>query len=141
MPSRVERLTQLLFLKDVDCVAVVPGPNMVYLTGLGFHLSERPVIAFFPAAGRPALLVPRLEAVKAEQGATLIDWQLFPYSDEEGPGVACAHACDALGLAGKRLAVEHLTMRVLELEMLQRGGGDCPRGVGAHVGSRQAGHD
>jgi len=105
---------------DVDCVALVPGPNLVYLTGLHFHLSERPVIALFPRSGQPALLVPTLEASKTAHVAQPLDWLLFPYDDEDGPDGACARACAALELAGKRVAVERLTMRVLELEMLRR---------------------
>jgi Xaa-Pro dipeptidase len=116
MSSRIQRLDTT----SVDCIALVPGPNMVYLTGLHFHLSERPVIAFFPARGRPALLVPALEAVKTEHAPYPIDWRIFAYSDEDGPDAACAHACAALDLSGKRLAVERLTMRVLELSMVQR---------------------
>ncbi len=105
---------------DVDCVALVPGPNLIYLTGLHFHLSERPIIALFPRSGQPALLVPTLEASKTEHVARPLDWLLFAYDDEDGPDGACARACAALELAGKRVAVERLTMRVLELEMLQR---------------------
>ena len=119
MPLRVQRLVEQMRATGVDCIAIVPGPNMVYLTGLHFHLSERPVIAFFPSTGQPTLLVPALEAVKAEQVPQPIDWRLFVYSDEDGPDGACARACDRLGLSGRRLAVEQLTMRVLELEMVQ----------------------
>jgi len=120
MPLRFERLTEQMKRIGVDCMALVPGPNMVYLTGLHFHLSERPVIAFFPVTGQPSLLVPTLEAVKAEHPPQPIDWQVFPYTDEKGPDDACARACAALDLAGKQVAVEHLTMRVLELEMVRR---------------------
>jgi Xaa-Pro dipeptidase len=120
MPLRIERLSERMEKIGVDCIALVPGPNMVYLTGLHFHLSERPVIAFFPVTGQPSLLVPALEAVKAEHTTQPIDWQLFPYTDEDGPDGACARACVALDLTGKRLAVERLTMRVLELEMIRR---------------------
>jgi Xaa-Pro dipeptidase len=106
--------------RGIDYVALVPGPNLVYLTGLHFHLSERPVIAFFPASGQPALLVPALEAVKAEQAPNAEEWQVFPYTDEEGPAGACYRMCTALELSGQRLAVERLAMRVLELQMVQR---------------------
>ena len=120
MPSRIQRLGEQMGASGIDCVALVPGPNMVYLTGLHFHLSERPVIAFFPAAGQPALLVPALEAVKAEQAPHADEWQVFSYTDEEGPDGACTRLCAALKLSGQRLAVERLTMRVLELQMVQQ---------------------
>jgi Xaa-Pro dipeptidase len=116
----MQRLVEQMHASEVDCVALVHGPNLAYLTGLHGHLSERPTIAFLPADGQPALLVPNFEAVKAEHVPNPIDWRFFTYTDEAGPDGACASACDFLGLAGKRLAVEHLTMRVLELEMVQR---------------------
>ena len=40
------RLQKLLDTIDADVVAIVPGSNMEYFTGLHFHLSERPTIAF-----------------------------------------------------------------------------------------------
>ena len=118
MSLRTQRLLENA--SGVDCIALVPGPNMVYLTDLHFHLSERPVIAFFPASGRPALLVPTLEAIKTEHTPHPMDWQLFAYTDEDGPDAACARACAAIELSGKQLAVERLTMRVLEMDMVQR---------------------
>jgi Xaa-Pro dipeptidase len=120
MSFRIQRLVERMRASGVDCVAVVPGANMFYLTGLHFHLSERPVMAFFPLTGRPALLAPGFEAIKTQEAPSSIDWRLFTYSDEQGPDGACARACAALELAGKRLAVERLAMRVLELQMMQR---------------------
>lgn len=123
MSDKIQRLNEGLSEAGIDAVALVPGPNLFYLTGLNFHLMERPIIAFIPATGRPAFLVPALEASKVEAAAKDtggLDWQRFVYTDEEGPDVACAQACAALGLSGRRLAVEQLTMRVLELQMIQR---------------------
>ncbi len=120
MSERLERLTEQLHAAGVDCLAVVPGPNLVYLTGLDFHLSERPVIAFLPASGQPALLASNFEALKTERAPWPIDWQLFTYTDEQGPDASCGRACDFVGLSGRRLAVETLKMRVLELEMVRR---------------------
>lgn len=120
MLSRIQRLAEQMRATGIDCVALVPGPNLVYLTGLRFHLSERPAIAFFPATGQPAFLASGFEAIKTQAAPQPLDWQLFTYSDEQGPDGACARACAALKLSGKRLAVERLTMRVLELDMVQR---------------------
>lgn len=120
MALRIERLEEQMRAAGVDCVALVPGPNMAYVTGLTGHLSERPTIAFFPLEGQPTLLVPGFEALNAEQAPLPINWKFFTYSDEEGPTDACARACSFLKLAGKRLAVERFNMRVLELEMVQR---------------------
>jgi Xaa-Pro dipeptidase len=93
----------------------MPGANMMYLTGLSFHLMERPTVAFFPARGQPAFVLPSFEAGKLVSGPVAIDWQPFPWTDEEGPERAFAAASQALALSGRTLAVEELVMRVREL--------------------------
>ena len=85
MSLRMQRLVEQMHASEVDCVALVHGPNLAYLTGLHGHLSERPTIAFLPADGQPALLVPNFEAVKAEHVPHPIDWRFFTYTDEAGP--------------------------------------------------------
>ena len=113
MPTRLQRLVEQMGTADVDAVAVVPGPNMTFLTGLDFHMSERPVIVVLSLGAQPAIVVPALEAVKVADGLEGMEWLSFPYTDEEGPLQATARLCDILNLSRKRLAVEELTMRVL----------------------------
>jgi Xaa-Pro dipeptidase len=117
--QRVQHLIESAAKRSVDCVAVMPGANMLYLTGLPFHLMERAAVAFFPTHGQPALVLPSLEATKPASGPVKIDWQLFPWSDEEGPVRAFAAASRALALSGKTLAVEELVMRVRELRLIE----------------------
>jgi Xaa-Pro dipeptidase len=101
-------------------VALVPGPNLRYLSGLPFFTSERPVVVLYPLDGRPALLLPELERGRAAE-VTAGAFDLFPYSDEEGHGPAFGRVAEALALDGKRVAVEYLHMRVLELRALEQG--------------------
>jgi Xaa-Pro dipeptidase len=119
MDLRIQQLVESAAKHDVDCVAVMPGANMLYLTSLPFHLMERATVAFFPVSGKPAFVLPALEATKPAAGPVAIDWQLFPWSDEQGPKEACAAASRALGLPGKTLAVEELVMRVRELRLIE----------------------
>jgi Xaa-Pro dipeptidase len=118
---RIQRLVELMVERSVDYVAVMPGANLLYLTSASFHLSERPTLAFFPAQGKPAVIVPSFEATRFTSSSTDIDWRVFPWSDEEGPTVAFASAARALGLAGKTLAIEELAMRVRELRLIESG--------------------
>lgn len=118
--TRVQRLQQQVAAAKLDAVAVVPGPNMQYLTGLSFHLSERPTVAFFPADGRPVLVVPALEEGKMQQAP--YDVRYFTYDDTSDPARAFAQALEALGAAGKRLGVEGRRMRFLELDLMERSG-------------------
>lgn len=117
--ARITRLLQLLQQASLDGLAVIPGPNLEYLTGLSFHLMERPVVALFMQDKQPALILPAFEQSKGESSA--IPFRLFPYDEDEAARppafrAAAAHA----GLAGRRLGVEPLRMRFLEHGLLQQ---------------------
>ncbi len=120
---RVNRLQEEAEQKGLDCVALVPGPNLYYLTGLEFHLSERPVVALFPVDGPPAIVLPLLESPKLEK--VTLPLAAYTYSDEEGPALAFHQACAALELAEARLGVEGLQMRLMEARYLERYAPDC----------------
>ncbi len=66
MPSRLEKLTDSLQASGLDAVALNPGPTLKYLTGLSFHLMERPVVVFVAAGQDPAIVLPELEMLKLE---------------------------------------------------------------------------
>lgn len=117
--ARLEKLRTLMRKHDFNCVAIMPGPNMHYFAGLGFHLSERPILAFFPSEGDPALVVPGFESFKATNSTGPFAWRVFAWSDEEGVGNAFAACCQVLQLANKRVGVEKLGMRVEEYWLLQ----------------------
>jgi Xaa-Pro dipeptidase len=117
--NRVERLTQQILAHGLDGVAIVPGPNMAYLSGIHSHVRERPIVLFFPADDDPAIIMPTLEAMKAEAVGMAAD-RIFAWSDEEGYTGAFQQACAHLELSDYLLGVEALHMRVLELELLQR---------------------
>lgn len=117
-----DRQTQLIRRQraaGVDCVALVPGPNLLYVSGLPFHTSERPIVAFFPLKGQPVLVLPVLEQERAHK---VIQDQvhLIGYTDQDGPTEAFVQAAQILDLPGQRVAVEHLHMRVLELRCIEQ---------------------
>lgn len=121
--NRIARLQQEMERKGLDCLALVPGANLFYLTGLSFHLSERPIVALFPVDAPPAIILPALEEPKvASLGGAL---QAYPYTDEKGPATAFQQACAALELAQARIGVEELRMRVMEARLLERYAPDC----------------
>lgn len=122
--TRLHRLIALQSAQALDCVVLVPGPNLRYLTGLTMHLSERPTLAFFPTQGSPAILLPLLESQGLPEGLRS-EVQLFPYTDEEGPQGAFEAVARSLELAGKRIGVEFLQMRVLELRRLEQVAPGC----------------
>jgi Xaa-Pro dipeptidase len=122
--ERIRALQRLQVANGVDCVALVPGANLRYFTGMANHLSERPMVAFFPSQGTPALLLPVLEA-PAARALVGEDAPFFAYRDEEGHGHVFGEAADRLGLAGKTIGVEYLAMRVLEMRRLEQAAQAC----------------
>jgi Xaa-Pro dipeptidase len=116
--QRINQLNQLAERSNLDCVAIMPGPNMHYFTGLSFHLSERPTVALFPLHGQAALVLPAFEATQT--GRSPIDWQTFTYVDGQAPLEAFQAASRALKLSDAKIGVEALRMRVLELRLLEK---------------------
>ena len=114
---RVTRLLALAAQHNLHAVAVMPGPNLQYFTGLHFHLSERPTLALLPVHRQPALICPAFEATKTQRSP--IAWQLFTYVDGQNPLDAFRAACQALHLDGTRLGLEAYKMRVVELRLLE----------------------
>jgi Xaa-Pro dipeptidase len=107
------RQAQLRAIPGADAIAIVPGTNMRYFTGLEFHLSERPTVVLFTPDGRTGIILPLLEVPRVEP-RTDLNAQLFVWNDVDGYAGAFKEAVNGLGLDGKRLGVDGLTMRVTE---------------------------
>lgn len=116
--SRLTLLRRAVIEAELDAIAIVPGPNMAYVTNLPFHLSERPVVLLVPASGKPRLILPELERAKAEDSK----FSLFTYDDVAGPTQAFSRALGSMRLTGKRLGIENRRIRFLELDLLANSG-------------------
>jgi hypothetical protein len=55
--SRQRNLSQAIQAAGLDSLVLNPGPSLVYLTGLNFHLMERPVVALFLPGRAPILIL------------------------------------------------------------------------------------
>lgn len=119
MPDRLGRLRAVMREAGVTTVAVVPGANLRYLAGLDLHMNERLTVAFFPAEGQPAMVLPALEAPRAKAQAHF-PIQFYTWDDAAGPDAALRRCAADLGLDGQRLGVEYTTMRVLELRGIEQ---------------------
>jgi Xaa-Pro dipeptidase len=118
IPERITRLLAGLRPAGLDAVAITPGPNMLYLTGLHFHVMERPTVVLFTPDSPPAIILPELETGKIS--SLPYDLRAFPYS--ENPATwpdAFQKAIQATGLDGLTIGVEPKRMRYLELGYLQ----------------------
>ncbi len=116
---RLEALRGLQTKNGVECVALVPGANLRYFVGLPMHLSERPTVAFVPAEGELAIVLPELEAPGARRWLPE-DARVLTYGDEEGHEHVFHQVAEELGLAGKTLGVEYLGMRLLEMRRVEQ---------------------
>lgn len=117
--KRYQRLNQELQSHHLDAIALNPGPSLPYLTGLHFHMSERPVIVFFSLNATPVIVLPQLETLKLAGLAYEI--QAFPYGENPTQWiVAFQSAIRAAGLEQARIGVEPRALRVLELNLLQQ---------------------
>lgn len=117
--KRLDNLRAQMASQDIDGIALVPGPNMLYFTGISSHVSERPIILFIPVVDEAAILIPTLEAMKA-RGAGIYEGRIFGWTDQEGYEAAFQQLSSNLQLASWTLGVEALHMRVLEQELLQQ---------------------
>ena len=94
--------------KSFDGLAIVPGPNLSYLTGSEFHPSERPVVLFVQQE-KAMFVLPELESPKIAG----LDIDYISYDDREGPGPAFAQFSKSNRFSG--LGVESRLNRHLEL--------------------------
>ena len=118
--ARLNNLIASLSASKLDAVILNPGPTLIYLTGLQFHLMERPVVLFVAPGKDPVLVLPELELPKVD---------LFPYKVQafaygEIPSEwddAFRKSAQALGVDGKRIGVEPRQLRLLEFRHVKAG--------------------
>jgi len=117
---RFDQLNASLRTSELDAVILNPGPTLTYLSGLQFHLMERPVVLLFAKDQDPAIVLPELELQKV--ASLPYKLQVFPYPENpsEWDG-AFRKAVQALGLDGKRIGVEPRQLRLLEFRHVKNG--------------------
>lgn len=121
------RLDAVLEQSQADMVAIVPGENMVYFTGLHFHLSERPILGLYGRQGL-SFIIPELEVAKLEARPDL-EVRRFVWTDEGGYDPAFRDAALTLGLSDAKLAVDGQTMRLFEWLALEKAGVSSANGL------------
>ncbi len=112
-----QRLNAVRVISGVDAVAIMPGTSMRYFSGLSYFLSERPIMLFV-LPDKLGLVVPKLELATIQKREDL-NAELFAWDDDEWFMPAFTRAIDELGLRGKTLGIDSLTMRATEVLGLQ----------------------
>jgi Xaa-Pro dipeptidase len=114
--SRIDKLSASLSTFGLDAVILNPGPTLAYLTGLHFHLMERPVVLFFAAGQNPVIVLPELEMQKM----TGLAITPFPYGENPDQwDAAFRGAVRSLDLDGKKIGVEPRQLRLLEYQFVK----------------------
>jgi len=136
--QRHERLFAEMERAGFDALAIVPGANAAYLTGIDFTTRLRLSMVLVSRRGA-ALIVPAMEARRAAAVATL-PLQSFPWVDGADPRQALRAAGAALGLRGARVGIEPTVMRVFELHALEAAidGITCADATGTLMALRSA---
>jgi Xaa-Pro dipeptidase len=118
--SRLNKLNASLRTSGLDAVILNPGPTLTHLTGLHFHLMERPVVLMFARDQDPAIVLPELELQKVASLPYTLQVFAYPENPSEWDG-AFRKAAQALGLDGKRIGVEPRQLRLLEFRHVKAG--------------------
>lgn len=116
--SRFDKLNASLRTSGLDSVILNPGPTLTHLTGLRFHLMERPVVLFFAKDQDPAIVLPELELQKVAS----LPYKLQVFAYPENPSAwddVFRGAVQALGLDRKRIGVEPRNLRLLEFRYVK----------------------
>lgn len=118
--SRLDKLNASLRTSGMSAVALNPGPTLTYLTGVAFHLMERPVVLLISTDKDPVLILPELELPKVD----LFPYKIQAFAYGENPSEwddVFRKATQSLGLDGKRIGVEPRQMRLLEFRHIKAG--------------------
>lgn len=116
--QRIDKLFHEIERQHLAGVAVNAGPTLTYLTGLHFHLMERPVVMVCVPGQEPTIVLPRLEEQKLSH--LTFSARVFTYGEnpELWPDVF-SQALGASGLTGGRIGVEPRQLRLLEYSYLR----------------------
>jgi Xaa-Pro dipeptidase len=116
---RQSQLAVTMQTGGLSALILNPGPSLFYLTGLSFHLMERPVVALFSPHTPSILVLPELEAAKVTH--LPFPAQIFTYGeDPEGWAAVFNQGLKAASLAfGSRIGVEPRRFRLLELRLVE----------------------
>jgi Xaa-Pro dipeptidase len=116
--KRLERLEDFVLNSGFDGVILNPGATLTYLTGLSFHLMERPVLFIFIPKKEPVMVLPKLEEVKLEALTYAIN-PVFYGDNPEDKNVAFRKAVEMIKLDKGRFLIEPTRLRFLEMKFLQ----------------------
>ena len=97
--GRLDTLRKRLNKRGLRGAIIVPGPNMMYFTGVNSLLLERPFMLLIPAEGEPHLVAPKFESGPYSEGP--VQMKIHSWTDSEGSAGAISKAARGAELRGK----------------------------------------
>ncbi len=119
MNNRLQYLRQTIDRFGLDGVVVNPGASLRWLTGLSFHLMERPVVLYLGKEDKPLLILPELELAKVDGFKDEFEIDAFGDDPSTWQGIF-ARAMGVTEGQALRIGVEPTALRFLELNLLQK---------------------
>ncbi len=130
--TRLNKLKGHMEEKGLAAVAVNAGPTLTYLTGLHFHLMERPVVIIFTVEDDPVIILPELE--QGQLNALPFPTKVYAYGESpEQWSDIFRDAFAKLNLAGKKVGLEPRQLRLLEYDYLRSACGDANYTDGSNI--------
>lgn len=119
MHDRIEALADQLLQRGLDWVALNPGPSLRYLTGLSFHLMERPVVVLVGSNRRLKVILPELELAKVAD--LPFEAEIHTFGDDPATWQRIYEtALQDISAIPLRVGVEPTQLRFLELDLLRK---------------------
>lgn len=116
--ERLVKLGHLMEKFGLEGMALNPGPTLIYLTGLHFHLMERPTVLLVSHTGSSAMVLPVLEKGKLPPESET--FKAFPFGDDPATWSAVfEQAGDWINLQSGQIGVDPTRLRFLELSFLE----------------------
>jgi Xaa-Pro dipeptidase len=114
--QRQSKLSSVLREAGLSALILNPGSSLTYLTGLAFHLMERPVVGVFTPNQPPLLILPELETQKLKQASYPIESAAFGEDPATWPEI---YTQALQNLPKGNIGVEHDQLRLLEFRLLE----------------------
>ena len=125
---RCQAAQRELAAQGIDYLMVTPSSDLVYLSGIASEPSERLLAFLLPASGKPALVVPRLEAHRLAEAVPFAERLIWEETDD--PVALLARAVDGGDNARPVVAVGDQTwaLTLLQLQATLAGARFLPAG-------------
>jgi len=120
--DRLSLLRRLMRDEGFDFLAINAGKDLKHLTGLDFHLSERPAVLIIPKIGQPVFIFPVFEEQKV--GKSSVEMIHFSYYEDPGTWIdVFKSALNKVGISSQPIGVSSQSIRFLEVDLIQRATG------------------